>query len=134
MIPTEPLKTPVETDPSLLLEALQCSRQQYSKLLLEKMRAPDGGYEEGFTLPGSTETPKRVRPDINLQRNNPLSLDTEVDANPILRYKTYVGYRIHGGSGLRLWNYGRQSYRMSNARMDITAFCTHHTDYRVQIS
>ncbi len=46
---------------------------------MEKMRAPDGGYEEGFTIPGSGASPTRSeKAGGNLEKNNPLSLDNEV--------------------------------------------------------
>ncbi|KAF8921373.1 rab-GTPase-TBC domain-containing protein, partial [Mucidula mucida] len=78
LLPSEPLKTPVEADASFLLVTLRSSRKRYMELSIDKLRAPDGGYEEGFTVPGSQASPKRVsKPDINLERNNPLSLHTE---------------------------------------------------------
>ena len=46
---------------------------------MEKMRAPDGGYEEGFTVPGSgAQTPRTEGSAGNLEMNNPLSLHDEV--------------------------------------------------------
>lgn len=43
------------------------------------MRAPDGGYEEGFVIPGTGISPPRTeRSSANLDRNNPLSLHDEV--------------------------------------------------------
>ena len=43
------------------------------------MRAPDGGYEENFSIPGVAELPRRSEgADINLQRDNPLSLHEDV--------------------------------------------------------
>jgi TBC1 domain family protein 5 len=42
------------------------------------MRAPDGSYEEGFVVPGSTASLKGERMVANLEKNNPLSLDDEV--------------------------------------------------------
>ncbi len=46
---------------------------------MEKMRAPDGGYEEGFTVPGSGASPPRTEgSSANLEKNNPLSLHDEV--------------------------------------------------------
>ncbi|KIY69993.1 RabGAP/TBC [Cylindrobasidium torrendii FP15055 ss-10] len=91
LLPSEPLKTPVEVDAQMLCKTLKISRKQYTDLLLEKMRAPDGGYEEGFSLPASIESPpKIVKADSNLQRNNPLSLDTE---NPWKQWFTAVELR-----------------------------------------
>lgn len=61
------------------LDSLRASRKEYTKLLLEKMRAPDGSYEDGFVIPGSTTSPKRnERNAADLEKNNPLSLDDEV--------------------------------------------------------
>ena len=45
------------------------------------MRAPDGGYEDGFTIPGSGESPPRAgegKGARDLETNNPLSLHDEV--------------------------------------------------------
>ncbi len=48
------------------------------------MRAPDGSYEAGFTLPGETEALPTVKQQKgDWERNNPLSLDEKVDANII---------------------------------------------------
>jgi TBC1 domain family protein 5 len=54
------------------------SRQQFTTLLLEKMRAPDGSYEDGFIAPGGEKLPVRTVQPGNLERNNPLSLHDEV--------------------------------------------------------
>ena len=46
---------------------------------MDKMRAPDGSYEEGFTIPGTGASPARSeKAGGNLDKNNPLSLDDEV--------------------------------------------------------
>ena len=47
-------------------------------MLLEKMRAPDGSYEDGFIAPGGEKLPVRTVQPGNLERNNPLSLHDEV--------------------------------------------------------
>ena len=47
-------------------------------MLLEKMRAPDGSYEDGFVVPGGEKLPARTSQPGNLERNNPLSLHDEV--------------------------------------------------------
>lgn len=48
-------------------------------LFLEKMRAPDGGYEDGLTIPGTNVSPPRTeRTSGNLDLNNPLSLHDAV--------------------------------------------------------
>ena len=81
---------------------------------MEKMRAPDGGYEEGFTVPGTGEVPPRTeKGGGNLEMNNPLSLHDEV--RPTRLIQPYGGPRyprIHGGNGLLLQSCGRQSYKM----------------------
>jgi TBC1 domain family protein 5 len=60
------------------IELLRASRKQFSQLLLEKMRAPDGSYDESFVVPGLA-IPRRSRPaSTNLETNNPLSLHDEV--------------------------------------------------------
>ncbi|EJD46100.1 RabGAP/TBC [Auricularia subglabra TFB-10046 SS5] len=42
------------------------------------MRAPDGGYEEGFQVPGQSHPPKKAAsPGVDWSTNNPLSLDDE---------------------------------------------------------
>ena len=49
------------------------------------MRAPDGSYEAGFTLPGETEALPTVKQQKgDWERNNPLSLDEEVNTYIIL--------------------------------------------------
>ena len=63
---------------SALLDTLRDSRNEFTDLLLEHMRAPDGSYEENFRLPGSDEPPKRATSVFNLETNNPLSLHKEV--------------------------------------------------------
>ena len=57
------------------------SRKQFTTLLLEKMRAPDGSYEDGFIAPGGEKLPARTSQPGNLERNNPLSLHDEVRAS-----------------------------------------------------
>lgn len=80
LIPSEPLKGTVTDDvPSPPIKPIQKARNEYKKLLLEHMRAPDGSYEEGLIIPGTTESPARTaRTSNNLDTNNPLSLHDEV--------------------------------------------------------
>ncbi|KAI0693915.1 hypothetical protein BC835DRAFT_1351971 [Cytidiella melzeri] len=74
--PLQPQTTSVPTSPPL--DALKQSRQEYQRLLLERMRAPDGSYQEGFIVPGTGSSPARTtRTDKNLEMNNPLSLHDE---------------------------------------------------------
>lgn len=78
LVPTEPLES--ELNPILLLDSLRDRRKHYRELLLEKMRAPDGSYEEGFTVPGSSPLPAKQQSEkADLNTNNPLSLHVEVN-------------------------------------------------------
>lgn len=74
----EPLQLPAGAPSILPVEPLRVSRKNYVELLLEKMRAPDGSYEEGFSVPGSSTPPKSNKKASNLETNNPLSLHDEV--------------------------------------------------------
>jgi hypothetical protein len=57
----------------------QDSRKAYVDALLEKTQAPDGSYHEGFVVPGVESPPRSNQTPVkNLDKNNPLSLDTEV--------------------------------------------------------
>ena len=67
--------------------SLRAAREDYRRLLMEKMRAPDGGYEEGFTVPGSSASPPRTEGSSgNLEKNNPLSLDDEVRSSALCHH------------------------------------------------
>ncbi|CDO68876.1 hypothetical protein BN946_scf185000.g19 [Trametes cinnabarina] len=58
---------------------------------MEKMRAPDGGYEEGFVVPGlGTLPPRTANASANLEKNNPLSLH---DENPWREWFTAMELR-----------------------------------------
>ncbi|KAG0705875.1 rab-GTPase-TBC domain-containing protein [Suillus ampliporus] len=72
-----PLEPPPQEMPVPPLEALRAHRKQYSELLLEKMRAPDGSYDETFVVPGLTIPRRNTKPPTNLETNNPLSLHDE---------------------------------------------------------
>ncbi|KAF8559870.1 hypothetical protein OG21DRAFT_498632 [Imleria badia] len=73
----EPLDpSPIEV-PSIPIELLRSSRKQFSELLLEKMRAPDGSYDESFVVPGLTIPRRKTQPTTDLEMNNPLSLHDE---------------------------------------------------------
>jgi hypothetical protein len=75
----EPLQSPSTPRRTFLLDSLRASRQKYVQLLAEKMRAPDGSYEEGFVIPGTLGSPRRQsKATWNLETNNPLSLHREV--------------------------------------------------------
>lgn len=75
----KPLKPPAQDFPTLTLKFWQDSRKTYVDALLDKMRAPDGSYHEGLIIPGVEPLPKPHQITVkNLDKNNPLSLDTEV--------------------------------------------------------
>lgn len=81
LTPPGPLQRPPDLPltPQPYLESVQISRQEYTRLLLEKMKAPDGSYEDGFLIPGAETAPERPgKGSSNLERNNPLSLHDEV--------------------------------------------------------
>lgn len=88
LTPPGPLRPPPDLPltPQPYLESVQKSRQEYTRLLLEKMKAPDGSYEDGFLVPGKDTPPERTgKGSSNLERNNPLSLHDEVDLLLLLR-------------------------------------------------
>ncbi|KAG6820607.1 hypothetical protein H0H93_014523 [Arthromyces matolae] len=74
--PLSPSSLPVRG--SSLAHTLRSSRMEYVQQLLEHMKAPDGSYEEGFVLPGSSTALKTKLTSeesaVNLETNNPLSL------------------------------------------------------------
>ncbi|KAG1782766.1 rab-GTPase-TBC domain-containing protein [Suillus placidus] len=72
-----PLEPPPHEMPVPPLDALRAHRKQYSELLLEKMRAPDGSYDETFVVPGLTIPRRSAKPPTDLETNNPLSLHDE---------------------------------------------------------
>lgn len=74
----EPLKPPAQDTPALSLKFWQDSRKMYVDSLLDKMQAPDGSYHEGLIIPGVESPPRSNQTPVkNLDKNNPLSLDTE---------------------------------------------------------
>jgi len=83
----EPLARPPDEVPIVPIDLLRESRKQFSELLLEKMRAPDGSYDESFVVPGLTMPRRSNRAPLNLETNNPLSLHDEVRAdNDVVTY------------------------------------------------
>lgn len=78
LIPGPPLQAQTDSRPEVPIRAVREAREQYANLLLEKMRAPDGSYEEGFRVPGQSASPNYRRTSENLDLNNPLGLDDEV--------------------------------------------------------
>ncbi|KIJ68961.1 hypothetical protein HYDPIDRAFT_144455 [Hydnomerulius pinastri MD-312] len=77
LLKDEPLEPPPDEVPSVPIELLRTSRKQFSELLLEKMRAPDGSYDESFVVPGLAIPRKSGQAPTNLETNNPLSLHDE---------------------------------------------------------
>ncbi|KAH7910661.1 rab-GTPase-TBC domain-containing protein [Hygrophoropsis aurantiaca] len=73
----EPLEPRTDQPPVPPVESLRIHRKQYSELLMEKMRAPDGSYDDSFVVPGLSIPRKNLQFAINLDRNNPLSLDND---------------------------------------------------------
>ena len=79
MIEAGPLQSQHNEQARIPLDAIKAARTQYQKLFLDKMRAPDGGYEDGVIIPGTRTSPPRTeRTGGNLDLNNPLSLHNEV--------------------------------------------------------
>lgn len=62
------------------------------------MKAPDGSYEDGFVVPGTSKPPERTaRSPNNLERNNPLSLHDEVEVlRPLIPLHFYGGVASGG--------------------------------------
>ncbi|KAF7295000.1 Rab-GAP TBC domain-containing protein [Mycena indigotica] len=79
LLPDEPLQqVAVDAQPTPPLRSLQSSRKQYVKLMKEHLRAPDGSFEEGVVIPGSSTSVERQASSSNdLETNNPLSLHSE---------------------------------------------------------
>ncbi|KAG8900147.1 hypothetical protein FRB99_006207 [Tulasnella sp. 403] len=76
LIPQPPLTSALPASPASPLSTLISARSKYVELLKEKLRAPDGSYEAGFSVPGE-DPPLTMAQGIqgDWQRNNPLSLD-----------------------------------------------------------
>lgn len=73
-----PLTTGLPATPAPPLQTIRASRERYVELLKEKMRAPDGSYEDGLVIPGfDTATLHPQTSSENWSRNNPLSLDED---------------------------------------------------------
>ncbi|KAI0637423.1 hypothetical protein C8Q77DRAFT_1097485 [Trametes polyzona] len=91
LVPNEPLQTVADVEAAPPLKPVQAAREAYKTLLMERMRAPDGGYEEGFTVPGQGTSPPRTEgSSANLEKNNPLSLH---DENPWREWFTAMELR-----------------------------------------
>ena len=85
---------------------------------MEKMRAPDGGYEEVFTVSSSGASPPRTEGlSGHLGKSNPLSLHDEVRRSAFgYEIPTLSSPRSHGVSGSLLWNCARPSCRTWSER------------------
>lgn len=79
---TEP---PSETPAKPPIQELRNIRKDYTSSLLEKMRAPDGSYEEGFSVPGVHLDRSSAESSSNLDKNNPLSLHEDVYLHTYMR-------------------------------------------------
>ncbi|KAH7889272.1 rab-GTPase-TBC domain-containing protein [Phlebopus sp. FC_14] len=90
LLKDEPLQHPPDEIPTVPIEFLRKSRKQFSILLLEKMRAPDGSYDESFVVPGLAIPRRTEQSVINLETNNPLSLH---DENPWKEWFSAVDLR-----------------------------------------
>ncbi|KAJ7063222.1 RabGAP/TBC [Mycena amicta] len=79
LLPDEPLQqASLDAQPTPPLRSLQASRKEYAKLLKQHMRAPDGSYEDGVVIPGTSLLPEReASSSSDLETNNPLSLHNE---------------------------------------------------------
>jgi hypothetical protein len=117
---------PPEMPTKIPLETLRASRKNFAESLLQTMRAPDGSYEEGFVVPGSTTSPKSERMAANLEKNNPLSLDDEVWGGSCWSQNLSLNIlcRTPGKNGLPLSSFVRQSCRMSKERETFMILCT----------
>ncbi|KAF8447631.1 rab-GTPase-TBC domain-containing protein [Boletus edulis BED1] len=77
LLKDEPLEPSPDEVPSIPIKLLRSSRQQFSEVLLEKMKAPDGSYDESFVVPGLTIPRQKTQLAVDLEMNNPLSLHDE---------------------------------------------------------
>lgn len=106
------------------LEVVRTARANYRELLLERMRAPDGSYEDGLVVPGPSPTPpKKESKTSDLGLNNPLSLHQEVCYHSLHHQPVFhTSVRTRGQNGSRPWNSARPSHKMSNERQWLTTF------------
>lgn len=118
LTPVPPLTPALSQRPAPPLDEIRRRRQEYVDTLKELMRAPDGNYVEGFTLPGHSRPPTPVPKKGEFERNNPLSLDEEVhNSHPaLLNLSLTLIIRILGNNGLNTWICARPSYKTYNAR------------------
>jgi len=88
LTPQEPLQSISDQCSTPPLDSLRASRREYVTTLLDKMRAPDGSYPEGFIAPGISTSSMRSQATGSLEKNNPLSLHNEVGIYYSLSDKT----------------------------------------------
>ncbi|KAF8520166.1 hypothetical protein BU17DRAFT_47025 [Hysterangium stoloniferum] len=127
-----PLTTNLNPYPVAPLESLRHSRERYVLLLKEKMRAPDGSYEEGFQVPGSSkqiyESPPK-KPD-NWNLNNPLSLDS---SNPWHAYFSAIDSRNMIRQDVERTFPEIPYFRQVSAQNEMTNILFIHTDERQDV-
>lgn len=100
LVQAEPLQTKSDVISVSQLQALRTARHDYTTLLLEKMRAPDGSYEDGLTIPGTNEPPSRVAQSrLDLSKNNPLSLDDQACGGSLCSVSR-TNYRLESVDGV----------------------------------
>jgi TBC1 domain family protein 5 len=101
------------------MESVRACRIDFTSLLLEKMRAPDGTFEDGFIIPGTDAPPSRTgNRTKNLERNNPLSLHDEVCAPMGPTEQPYRREaRIRGMNGSHPLSCERPFFRTLSERM-----------------
>ncbi|KAL1746339.1 hypothetical protein HDZ31DRAFT_81248 [Schizophyllum fasciatum] len=76
----EPLDTSATLEVKPPIGSLSASRREFVRVMLDKFKAPDGSYAEGFAVPGGSPSDLRTTGTVeNLEMNNPLSLH---DKNP----------------------------------------------------
>ncbi|KAG8885225.1 hypothetical protein FRB98_001907 [Tulasnella sp. 332] len=91
LIPQAPLTSELSASPASPLSVLKEARSRYVELLQDRLRAPDGSYEEGLSFPGQEEASVHIRQKPgNWEQNNPLSLD---EKNPWQEWFTAMDLR-----------------------------------------
>ncbi|KIJ44190.1 hypothetical protein M422DRAFT_252206 [Sphaerobolus stellatus SS14] len=91
LLPQPPLTASLNPHATPPIEAVRSGRERYISLLKDRMRAPDGSYEEGLRIPGGFTPPVSTakKPD-DWNLNNPLSLDS---SNPWHAYFSAIEAR-----------------------------------------
>ena len=94
MTPVPPLTSELSPRPIPPLSEVRRRREEYVDALKELMRAPDGNYAEGFTLPGQSRPPTPIPKQGEFEKNNPLSLDAEVFRPPLSEHSRQLNLYI----------------------------------------